>query len=128
MDILSIAAVSVVSAVLALTVRRYSAEQALLLSVGAGAVILLFVIKEVLESVGAISDMLSAAGIKAEYIVILMKTLGICFVTEFTCDTVSEAGMPSLNSGVLLAGKVLALTTALPLFRDIFSTVTALLS
>ncbi|MBQ3417707.1 MAG: hypothetical protein IJH32_07720 [Ruminococcus sp.] len=128
MNILSVCAVAVVSAALILTVRKYSAEQAIMVSVGAGVVILLCVIKEVLESVSAVSDMLSAAGIKAEYIVILLKSLGICFVTEFTCDTVSEAGMPSLSSNVLLAGKVLVLVTAMPLFQDIFATVTSLLS
>ena len=128
MNILSVCAVAVVSAALILTVRKYSAEQAIMVSVGAGVVILLCVIKEVVESVSAVSDMLSAAGIKAEYIVILLKSLGICFVTEFTCDTVSEAGMPSLSSNVLLAGKVLVLVTAMPLFQDIFATVTSLLS
>ena len=96
MSILSICGVAVLSVALALTVRRYSAEQAMLLSLGAGVVILLCVIKEVLESVNTISSMLAAAGIKAEYILILLKTLGICFVTEFTCDSVSEAGMASL--------------------------------
>ncbi|MBQ6153427.1 MAG: stage III sporulation protein AD [Ruminococcus sp.] len=128
MSILSICGVAVLSVALALTVRRYSAEQAMLLSLGAGVVILLCVIKEVLESVNTISSMLAAAGIKAEYILILLKTLGICFVTEFTCDSVSEAGMASLSSNVLLAGKVLVLVTALPLFQDIFSTVTQLIS
>ena len=128
MNILSICAVAVVCVALILTVRRYSAEQAMLISVAAGVIILLCVIKEVIESVNVISDMLSSAGIKAEYIVILMKSLGICFVTEFTCDTVSEAGMSSLSSNVLLAGKVLVLVTALPLFQDIFATVTSLLS
>lgn len=128
MQILSICAAAIVSVAVILTVKRYSSEQALLISVSAGAVILLFVIKDVLESVNAISDMLASAGIKADYIMILFKTLGICFVTEFTCDTVSEAGLTSLNSAVLLAGKVMVLLTALPLFQDIFSTVTTLLS
>lgn len=128
MSILSICGVAAVSVALVLTVRKYSQEQAILLSVGAGIVILLCVIKEVLESVNTISSMLAAAGIKAEYILILLKTLGICFVTEFTCDSVSEAGLASLSANVLLAGKVLVLMTALPLFQDIFFTVTQLIT
>ena len=128
MNILSIGAVGIVAAALALTVRRYSAEQAILISVGAGVLILLCVIKEAITGLGAISEMLASASIKTEYIVILLKSLGICFVTEFACDTVSDAGMTSLSSNILLAGKIFVLITALPLFSDIFSTVSTLLA
>lgn len=128
MNILSIGAVGIVAAALVLTVRRYSSEQAMLISVGAGVLILLFVIKEVIGNIGAVSDMLASAGIRTEYIVILLKSLGICFVTEFACDTVTDAGMTSLSSNILLAGKILVLVTALPLFQDIFSTVSSLLA
>ena len=127
MDILFICAVAVITAAAALTIRRYSAEQALLLSVGASAVILLFVLRQVIESVAMISDLLSQSGISENYILILVKSLGICFLTEFSCDAVSESGITSMSSSVLLAGKIMVLIIAMPLFTDIFSTVASLL-
>ena len=128
MNIVSVCIVGVVSAALALMVRRYSPEQALFLSIGAGALILLSVIRETVSAFSSVSSLLYNSNINPEYIVILLKTLGICFLTEFSCDAVTEAGMLSLSSNILLSGKILVLITALPLFTELFTTVTALLS
>ena len=98
------------------------------MSIGAGALILLSVIRETVSAFSSVSSLLYNSKINPEYIVILLKTLGICFLTEFSCDAVTEAGMLSLSSNILLSGKIMVLITALPLFSELFSTVTALLS
>lgn len=126
MDILSICAVAIVSAVLSLTLRRHNRELSLIISIGAAIIILLCVIDYILSSIDTVSTILAQANISAENIIILLKAMGICFLTEFTCDCVKEAGLDSLSSNIALAGKVLVLVTALPMFTQILSVVTSL--
>lgn len=126
MDILAICAVAVVSAVIALLLRRQSPQSAMMISVGAGVVIVLSIIKNMVLTADEISAILSAGGISSDYILILLKVLGICFVTEFTCDTVTEAGMLSLSTNISFAGKIMVLLTAMPLFRSVIGLVTDL--
>ncbi len=126
MNILIICAAAIVSAILAVTVRRYSAEQSMLICIGSAALILLSLVRETAENIALISDLFDQSGIRADYILILLKTLGICFLTEFSCDTATQAGMLSLSTAVLSAGKVLVLVTALPLFTEIFSVISQL--
>ena len=128
MSILAICAVGVVSAVLALLLRRQSPQISLLISVGAGVVVLLTVIREMVLTADGIQEILTAAGIGADTVMILLKALGICYITEFTCDTATEAGLMSLSTNISFVGKVTVLFTALPLFRELLSTVTSLVN
>lgn len=70
--------------------------------------------------------MLADGGIDVSDFTILLKVLGICFVTEFTCDCVTEAGLLSLSTNISFAGKILVLMTALPLFQHILDVIVSL--
>lgn len=128
MEIFSVCAVAILSAVMALLLRRHSPQTALLLSIGSGTLIILSVLKNILLTVQSVDQLLQSGGINADYIVILFKVLGICFITEFTCDTVTEAGMMSLATNISFAGKVTVLMTALPLFKDVMTAITSMVN
>ena len=128
MQMFAVCAAGIAAAVLTLLLRRQSPQISLLISVGAGSVILLTVIREMVLTAEEIQSILSAGGISGEYIMILLKVLGICYITEFTCDTVTEAGMLSLCTNISFVGKITVLVTALPLFRDILSVVSSLVT
>ncbi len=127
MEIFALCTVGILTAVMALLLRRQSPQTALLLSLGAGTLIILSVLKNILLTTQSIESLLQSGGISAEYIVILFKTLGVCFLTEFTCDAVTEAGMLSLATNISFAGKVTVLIAAMPLFRDVIAAITAMI-
>ena len=126
MSILSICVTAVVSVALTLTVKRHNQELAILISIGCSVIILLSLSRYLLESIDSIRAILSSANINSNYIVILLKVIGICFITEFTCDCTKEAGLDSLTGNLALAGKILVLITSMPMFFDILSMVTKL--
>lgn len=126
MNIISICVAAIVSAVLSLTVRKTNRELSLLISIGASVIILLSVIQYIVIGVDAVSTILSDANIDSDYIMILLKVVGICFITEFACDCTKESGLDALSGNIALAGKIIVLVTAMPLFTKILSVVTAL--
>ena len=128
MSIIAICGAAVMTAVLAVTVRTQSPHSALLLSLASGAVIILSVLKNMPEMLSGVQAVLADGGIDAENVAILLKVIGICFVTEFTCDCVTEAGMLSLSTNISFVGKVIVLLTALPLFQSILNIITTLTS
>lgn len=127
-EIFAICCVAIVTAVLALTIKRYNSEIALLISIGGAILILFSVIDCVLSSVTQVNEILSKSQMSSEYIEILLKVLGICFLTEFTCDCTKEAGMDVLTGNISLAGKIIVLMTSLPLFTQVLNTVVSLVS
>lgn len=126
MNIVSICGVAIVSAVLVITLKRHNHEISILISIGAAVIILLSVIEYVINSIESVSTILAQANISTEYVIILLKVMGICFLTEFTCDCTKEAGLDALSGNIALAGKVLVLVTSLPMFMEILSVVTKL--
>lgn len=128
MEIFGLCVIGILTTVMALLLRRQSPQTAMLLSVGAGTLIILSVVKNLVLTTQSISTLLQESGINADYIVILFKVLGICFLTEFTCDAVTEAGMLSLATNISFAGKVTVLITALPMFRDMLTSVSTLVN
>lgn len=123
MSILAICAAAVVTAALALLLRQQSPQSAMLMSVAAGGIIVLSLIGNLPSVFGNVSAILTDAGIDGGDIAVLFKVMGICFVTEFTCDCVTEAGLMSLSTNISFAGKILVLLTALPLFNNILSVI-----
>lgn len=126
MSIITICGAAVVTAVLAVMLRSQSPHSAMLLSVAAGAVIILSLLKNIPDRLSGIQRILSEGGVDTANIAILLKVMGICFVTEFTCDCVTEAGLLSLSTNISFAGKILVLLTSLPLFENIINIVSGL--
>lgn len=126
MNMITICGAAIVTAVLAVMLRSQSPHSAMLLSVAAGAIIILSLLKNLPDTLSGIQSVLADGGIDTADIAILLKVMGICFVTEFTCDCVTEAGLLSLSTNISFAGKILVLLTSLPLFQNIITVITTL--
>ena len=126
MNILAIVGLAILTAVLATLMRRYHKEYAMLLSVLGGGLILFMIFQNFTPALSSITDMLSASGVSGEYTIILIKTLGTCFLAQFAADACRDAG-ESLASKVELAGKVAVILMALPLFEAIANTAITLI-
>lgn len=128
MSIITICGAAIVTAVLTVMLRSQSPHSAMLLSVAAGAVIILSLLKNIPDTLSGIQSVLNDGGVDTSDIAILLKVMGICFVTEFTCDCVTEAGLLSLSTNISFAGKILVLLTSVPLFQNIITVITTLSS
>ena len=126
MNMIMICGAAIVTAVLAVMLRSQSPHSAMLLSIAAGAIIILSLLKNLPDMLSGIQNILADGGIETGDIAILLKVMGICFVTEFTCDCVTEAGLLSLSTNISFAGKILVLLTSLPLFQHIINVITTL--
>lgn len=127
MNIIGIVGTALIAAILAVTLKRYNQEYAVIISIIAGVVILVEILRNISPAVREITTLLSGVGLTQEYGWILFKTLGICFLAQFAADSCRDAGESSLASKVELAGKISILVLSLPLFEDIAQTALGLI-
>ncbi len=127
MNVIGIAGLALVSAVIAVMLRRYNQEYAVVVSITAGVIILVQILANIVPAIRQINSLLTAAQMPTEYGIILFKTLGICFLAQFAADSCRDAGEGALASKVELAGKISIVILALPLFEKIASTALALI-
>lgn len=116
---MAIAAVAVITAFLAVVLRRTHPEQAMAVTLVAGILMVSAALKYMAPLLGNIQGMLEASGLSSEYVQILFKALGICVITQLASDACRDAGEQGLAAKTELAGKLTLLALALPLFQKI---------
>ena len=99
-----------------------------MLRISAGVIIALEILQAMIPALQQITSLLGVAGISGEYSGILLRTLGVTFLTQFAADACKDAGEGALASKVELAGRVSILVLALPLFAKVASIAAALVA
>lgn len=128
MNIAGVCGAAIVCAILSLLVKKHNGEAAFALQVCGCVIIILYVIGEVSQITETILDMAEDFSINMEYIEVIIKALGICFLTEFASDCCNDAGCSALGNNVLLCGKIMILISAMPMLQDLLSLALGLLS
>ncbi len=127
MNIISICALAIFAASAAAALRNYSGSLSVPITI-VGLVLLsaaaLPFARSAVDSINAFSE---TAQIKKQYIEALLKSVGICLISQFSADTCREAGAQSLAGQVEVCGKLAILLTAIPLYKDLLSMVGELL-
>lgn len=126
MSIMTVSFVGVTTAVLSLSLRRYNAEISIAVAIIGSIIIFVSVLFNLNSVYDTVKSVLTASSVDSKYIAILLKSVGICFLTEFASDCCIDAGQRALANNIAIAGKVLVLITAMPLYKDVTDTVLSL--
>ena len=127
MDMIQTAGICIAAAVLCSLLERDAGTVKLLLGLGA-AVLILIKTAEPLETViSQIKSIMEESGADSEYTVILLKSLGICYITQLSVDICRDSSENALASQLMTAGKIAVLAVSLPLFGAVLEMVRKLL-
>lgn len=128
MDVLGIAVLCITSTILCKIMNRYKEEYSLFISVAVCVVILLSVILYISPAIEMVNDLFSSAGIGTENIKILIKGLGICYITQLAQDICKDNNYESIATQVELVGKISLILLSLPLFKNLIGIVNSLIN
>ncbi len=114
--------IAVITSFTYLYVRKYNPEYALAAEF-AGVVIVLFsafpFVKDVIDF---FFDMSSYSGVDKSYVGVIVKTVGIAFVSQFAGDICRDSGQGVMASKIELAGKLMMASLALPIAKALLET------
>ena len=127
MNLYMLAGAGVVAALLALAVRQYRKELGTAVALAAGLLLMLYAVVNLTPVLRTVRDFTERASLDGTLFGVLLRTLGVCWLTQFAADLCRDAGETAIAGKVTLAGKVLVLVLALPLFEKVFETVFGLL-
>lgn len=128
MEMASVIGITVVAVVVAVLFRQYRPEYGVLISLITGILLLGLVVKGLTPAIEQISNLAEKVGMYGDYTDVLVKSLGICFLTQIACDTCKDAGESAIASKVELAGKAAVVILTLPLFQKLLSIALDLIS
>lgn len=115
------------TALLAVMLRGQRPEIAMALGLLAGVLVVAVLLEQMLPLLRTIRQLTDRGGVETESLLVVLKAAGICLLTHLTADTCRDAGESALATKAELAGRVLLLVLAVPLFERILTLVLGLI-
>ena len=128
MKISVIIGIALIAMILCVLLKGYRPEYSVFLSLTAGILILLMTLDALVPVMETLTELIEISGQGRETFTILLKALGVCFITQLASDACKDAGEGAIASKVELAGKVVILLLAMPLFEQIIGVATSLMT
>jgi len=128
MNLIAIVGVGIIAALLSIILKQYKPEFGLYISLVAGIIILLVVIKEITPILDTIEELIDAVSLDAVYGAALLKALAICYITQLASDTCRDSGETAIAAKIEMAGKLAIVLVSLPLFKGVVEIVTDLIN
>ncbi len=127
MEVLQIVGLGIIVAVFAVMLRQSRPEMALFLGLCFGIVVFLLVLGKMGAVLSVFRDLARRSSVDEVYLVTLLKIIGIAYITEFGAQICRDAGEGAVANKIELAGKILIIVLALPIFVAILEIVLRLL-
>ena len=128
MNITAIAGFCIISAILALVLRQYKPELALVLSMACSVVVLLFLLDSVADIRSQLEGLLANTPLPPELLEAVFKGLGVCVLSELAASLCRDAGETAIAVKAELAGKVALMIIGMPLFYRLLQMAAGLLT
>ena len=127
MEIMRIALLGIVGAILAVTLQQQKKEMALVFTLAVG-VLLLWQSKGWMETILiGFRQLAEGSGLSRSQLKLLFKLLAASYLTEFGSEICQDAGQQSLASKIQLGGKLMMAALAMPVFLSLMEMITGLL-
>jgi len=120
--VLRIAAIGIVSVLLALQFKGGRQEYGIYLVLVAGVLIFSGVVEQMSEILRVIREYLADLSVPGSYLTVLYKMIGIAYLAEFASGVCKDAGYSFLAGQIELTGKVTILTISMPVVMAVFDT------
>ena len=127
MNVIGICAIAVTAALLAVFIKQYREEYGAVIIVIVSVTVLTAIAVNILPLIGEYLGIAQSSGIDTGVFSIILKALGICYLTVFAGDVCRDLGQTALAGRVELAGKLAVAILAMPLVKQIMSAASELM-
>ncbi|MCI9082318.1 MAG: stage III sporulation protein AD [Lachnospiraceae bacterium] len=123
MDIVKIAILGIVGALLGIMLKGQKKEYELFVSLGVSLCIFYFLMSKLKLVVSVINRMQDYVELDTSYIAILIKMIGITYVSEFSANLCKDAGYQSVAGQIEMFGKLSILVISMPVILVLLETI-----
>ena len=126
-NLIQICGICIIASVLCTLFGNLGKEYAVYIKLAASVVMLSIIILYISPLTETVYLLYEKAGADEEYLTILFKALGICYISQFASDICKDCGEATLAMQAELAGKIALMLLALPLFNTLSEIITELI-
>ena len=115
-------------AVLVLWIRPLKPEYGMFLSLGAMLLLIGAAVTQLDSILSLIRELMEYTGLDGVYFKILLKIMGLAWISQLASDICKEAGCAAISRQIDIYGKLLILSVSLPVVTALIDTIETLFS
>ncbi len=128
MDIIKIAVLGIVGALIGIMLKGQKKEYELFVTLGVSLCIFYFIMSKLHLVISVINRMQDYVTLDTSYIAILIKMIGITYVSEFSANLCKDAGYHAVAGQIEMFGKLTILVISMPVILVLLETIEEFLS
>ena len=126
MEVIKIVGVSIFAVIMIIILKNYRPDMALVLSIITGIGIMLYAISKMSSVINVLNDLVSKSGVNTDFLLIIIKVIGIAYMVEFGKNVCIDAGQSSIATKLEMAGKVVIVVLTIPLISSLVNVLVGL--
>ena len=126
MDITKVIALGLIGTIFSVLLKKENPQIAMLTAAATGILIFLMLCSPLGELLSLLRETAEQAGVGEGYFGIVLKVIGIAYLTQFGAQLCADAGESAVAAKIELAGKVLMMAAAAPVLTGLLETVLGL--
>lgn len=123
MDMIKIAAAAVIGVFLALLVKGQKPKYGIMLTLGVGILIFLSAMGQMSVMISGIREIMKNLSLEGDYVVTILKMIGITYLAEFAGNICRDAGYASIAGQLEIFAKLSILTLSMPILFSFLHTI-----
>ncbi|MBR5122337.1 MAG: stage III sporulation protein AD [Anaerotignum sp.] len=126
MEISKIIALGLIGTIFSVLLKKENPQIAMMVAVVTGVLIFLMLCVPLGNLLALLRETAEQAGVGEGYFSVVLKVIGIAYLTQFGAQLCADAGEGAIASKIELAGKVLMMTVAAPVLTGLLEMVMGL--
>ncbi len=124
---IKILSIAVCALILSILIKEQNKTIAVLLTLCSACVIFVSVASGFNNILSSLTEMSAYAGEISEYVKLMVKILGICFLSQLIINICKDSGENALASQTELASKIIVVVMLLPLFEALIKIIAGIM-
>ncbi len=116
----------IVTVLLAVVLKKYNSMYSVLISIAGCVFVFLMIAEDFFSIVSKVSSLASDFSYTYSYIKLMIKTLGICIITQIVSDMCIDAGEKAMSTIVETGAKVTIIAMMMPLFETLVNIISGI--
>lgn len=127
MSFISLAILVIIASIFAVNFRSIKSEYGILISVSLCILLFVYGVNKLTAMIEGINTIKSYIGVDSAYITIIIKIIGISYISEFASDICKDCGYSAVSNQLLILGKLTVISISLPVVITLFETISSIL-
>ncbi len=125
MEFFKIAILILIVVVMVSSIPTFSKEITIIITSASCIVVLLYMLRQASDTIDYVKNI--AERISFTGVDIILKAIGIGFITQFVSDMALDCNNKSLSNQIIFAGRITVLLLAMPVFLQVFEIIERLI-